>query len=113
MASQQGGVMKFLTGKRMGFVAVLVVLVVGVALTAALPASAVQPPAAANPAVITDWNAIGANTIAGPAPNGAGLNNAEGVMWFAFPQIAVYNAVEGITGDYKLYDWNAKAPKGG
>jgi hypothetical protein len=112
MASQQGGVMKVLTRKRIGLVAVLALLVVGAALTAALPASAVQPPAAADPAVITDWNAIAAKTIAGPAPNGAGLNNAEGVMWFAFPQIAVYNAVEGITGDYHLYDWNAKAPKG-
>jgi hypothetical protein len=87
-------------------------LVAGVALTAALPASAVQPPAAADPAVITGWNAIAVNTIAGATPNGAGLNNAEGIMWFGFVQAAVYNAVEGITGDYDLYDWNAKAPKG-
>ena len=33
-------------------------------------------------------------------------------MWFGFVQAAVYNAVEGITGDYDLYNWNAKAPKG-
>jgi hypothetical protein len=99
-------------GKRSGFVAVLAALVIGAALTAALPASAVQPPAAADPAVITNWNAIAVSTIAGPAPNGAGLNNAEGIMWFAFAQAAVYNAVEGITGAYDLYDWNARAPKG-
>jgi hypothetical protein len=99
-------------GKRTGFVAVLAALVIGAASTAALPASAVQPPAAADPAVITNWNAIAVNTIAGPAPNGAGLNNAVGIMWFAFAQAAVYNAVEGITGDYNLYDWNARAPKG-
>src|SRR5215475_15400202 len=104
--------MKVLVGKRIGFAAVLAALLVGVILSAAPPASAVQPPAAADPAVITHWNAIAVNTIAGPAPNGAGLNNAEGVMWFAFAQAAVYNAVEGITGDYELYDWNAKAPKG-
>jgi hypothetical protein len=99
-------------GKRTGFVAVLAALVIGAALTAALPASAVQPPAAADPAVITNWNAIAVSTIAGPAPNGAGLNNAVGIMWFAFAQAAVYNAVEGITREYNLYDWNARAPKG-
>src|SRR3954466_9750448 len=104
--------MKVLVGKRTGFVPILAPLGIAAALTAALPASAVQPPAAADPAVITDWNTISANTIAGPAPNGAGLNNAEGIMWFSFAQAAVYNAVEGITGDYALYDWHAKAPKG-
>jgi len=87
-------------------------VVAGAVLTAALPASAVRPPAAADPAVITDWNAIAVNTIAGAPPNGAGLNNAEGIMWFGFVQAAVYNAVEGISRDYDLYDWNAKAPKG-
>src|SRR5262245_6019255 len=80
-------------------------VVVGAALAAALPASGGRPPAAADASVITEWNAIAVNTIAGPAPNGAGMNNAEGVMWFAFAQAAVYNAVEGITGDYDLYDW--------
>ena len=88
------------------------VIVVLAALVAALPASGSQPPGAADPAVITNWNAISINTIAGPAPNGAGLNNAEGIMWFGFVQAAVYNAVEGITRDYKLYDWNVRAPKG-
>jgi hypothetical protein len=92
--------------------AVAVVVVVVAALVVALPASGGQPPAAADPSVISEWNAIAVNTIAGPAPNGAGLNNAEGIMWVAFAQAAVYNAVEGITGDYNLYDWNAKAPKG-
>jgi PAP2 superfamily len=87
------------------------VLVSGVALTAALPASAFHRPTA-DPAVITDWNAIAVNTIAGAPPNGAGLNNAEGIMWFGFVQAAVYNAVEGITGDYNLYDWNERAPIG-
>jgi hypothetical protein len=91
---------------------VMFALVVSVALIVALPAAGARPPAAADPAVITEWNAIAVNTIAGPAPNGAGLNNAEGIMWFAFAQAAVYNAVEGITGDYDLYNWHAKAPKG-
>ena len=33
-------------------------------------------------------------------------------LWFPFVQAAVYNAVNGITGEYELYKWNAKAPKG-
>src|SRR4029077_18076827 len=104
--------MNVLVGKRTGFVAILAALGISAALTAALTASAVQPPAASHAAGITDWNAISVNTIAGAPPNGAGLNNAEGIMWFAFAQAAVYNTVEGITGDYELYDWHAKAPKG-
>ena len=41
-----------------------------------------------------------------------GKANAEAFLWFGFVQAAVYNAVNGITRDYDLYKWNAKAPKG-
>src|SRR5439155_199537 len=75
-------------------------------------ASRARCPSAADPAVITTWNALAIITIAGPAPNGAGKANAEGVFWFGFVQAAVYNAVVGITGEYDLYKWNARAPKG-
>ena len=75
-------------------------------------ARATRPAAAADPAVIRDWDAIAVSTIAGPAPNGAGKANVEGFFWFPFVQAAVYNAVNGITGEYELYKWNAKAPKG-
>jgi CHRD domain len=88
---------------------------VSVGLTAALPASGgAQAPAAASPAVITAWNEIAANTIAGPAPNGAAKGAAEANMWLGFVQAAVYNAVNGITGRYGLYKWptGAQAPKG-
>jgi hypothetical protein len=78
----------------------------------AQPAAGAQPPAAADPAVIPAWNAIAVSTIAGPSPNGAGKANVEAFLWFAFVQAAVYNAVNGITGEYELYEWNAKAPKG-
>jgi hypothetical protein len=79
-------------------------LALSVTLMAALPAAAGahHPPAAANPGVITAWNATAVNTIAGPAPNGAGKANAEGFLYFAFVQEAVYNAVNGITREYKL-----------
>ena len=90
----------------------LTALLVSAALLAPTPAAGTQPPAAADPAVITTWNALAIITIAGPAPNGAGKANAEGVFWFGFVQAAVYNAVVGITGEYDLYKWNARAPKG-
>jgi hypothetical protein len=83
-----------------------------VAVLYARPAAGAQPPAAADPAVIRDWDAIAVSTIAGPAPNGAGKANVEGFLWFPFVQAAVYNAVNGITGEYELYKWNVKAPKG-
>jgi hypothetical protein len=83
-----------------------------VAVLYARPAAGAQPPAAADPAVIPAWNAIAVSTIAGPSPNGAGKANVEAFLWFAFVQAAVYNAVNGITGEYELYEWNAKAPKG-
>lgn len=69
-------------------------------------------PSAADPAVITTWNAIAVRTIAGPAPLGAGKANAEAFIWYAFVHAAVYNAVVGITGDYELYKWTDRAPKG-
>jgi hypothetical protein len=71
-----------------------------------------HPAGAADPAVISAWNAIMVSTIAGPAPNGVGKANVEAFFWFPFVQAAVYNAVNGITGEYELYDWNANGPKG-
>ena len=61
--------------------------------------------------MIPAWNAIAVSTITGPAPNGAGKANVEAFLWFAFVQAAVYNAVNGITGEYSLYEWNAKGPR--
>ena len=58
------------------------------------------------------WNAVAQTTITAPAPSGAGKANAEGFLWFGYVQAAVYNAVNGITGEYELYEWNVKGPKG-
>jgi hypothetical protein len=90
----------------------ILTLLLSASLIAPTPAAAAQPPAAADPTVITTWNAIGVSTIAGLPPNGAGKANAEGLLWFSFVQAAVYNAVVGITGEYELYKWNSRAPKG-
>ena len=70
-------------------------------------ASAAPPEAAADPKVISDWNAIAFDTIIVDA----GKANAEGFMWFAFEQAAVYNAVVGITRRYELYNWNNRGPR--
>ena len=70
-------------------------------------ASGSQPPAAADPKVISDWNAVAFDTIIVDA----GKMNAEAFMWFAFEQAAVYNAVVGITRRYELYNWNTRGPR--
>src|SRR5262245_26092018 len=87
----------------------LVLLVVAGALIAASPAAGAKPPAA-DPAVINTWNAIAVSTITAAPPEGVGAN-AEDFSNFAYVQAAVYNAVVGITGEYELYHWQAKAPK--
>jgi hypothetical protein len=66
------------------------------------------PRDAADPQVISDWNAVAFETIIVDA----GKANAEAFMWFAFEQAAVYNAVVGITRQYELYNWNARGPRG-
>jgi hypothetical protein len=95
-----------------GTLAACAALAAFLAVLHAQPAIGAQPPPAADPAVIPAWNAIAVSTIAGPAPNGAGKANVEAFLWFAYVQAAVYNAVNGISGEYELYEWNAKAPKG-
>ncbi len=71
-------------------------------------AAASPPRGAADPQVISDWNAVAYDTIIVDA----GKQNAEAFMWFAFEQAAVYNAVVGITRQYELYNWNRRGPRG-
>ena len=94
-----------------GSLAACATVVVVAAALYAQPASGAKPLVPADPTVIPAWNAIAVSTIAGPAPNGAGKANAEAFLWFSFVQAAVYNAVNGITGEYELYKWNARASK--
>jgi hypothetical protein len=95
-----------------GSLAACATLMAIVAVLYARPAAGAASPAAADPAVIRAWNATALSTIAGPAPNGAGKANVEAFLWLAYTQAAVYNAVNGITGEYELYEWNANGPKG-
>jgi len=65
-------------------------------------------PPAANPQVIADWNATAVATIATDAAKGP----AEAYVYFAFAQLAMYNAAVGITGDYEQYRWRRRGPTG-
>jgi hypothetical protein len=85
----------------------------GVFVIGAVPAARADPPAgAADPAVVNTWNAIAMTTITGPAPTGAGKANAEAFLWLGYVHAAVYNAVNGITREFELYESNATGPKG-
>jgi hypothetical protein len=57
--------------------------------------------------VITSWNATAVSTIVVDA----GKANVEAFIWLAFVHAAMYNAVEGITRDYELYQWNQRGPR--
>jgi hypothetical protein len=80
--------------------AAALMLVAGLLVTT--PVGATAPAAAANPGVITTWNAVAASTI---PPNPAAFLN------YAFVHLAMYNAVVGITGEYELYRWQVHGPR--
>ena len=94
--------------RRRGRAAALVAVALLSMSVASVEASAAPLEAAADPKVISDWNAVAFDTIVVDA----GKANAEAFMWFAFEQAAVYNAVVGITRHYELYKWNARGPRG-
>jgi hypothetical protein len=83
------------------------ILVVALIATSFSGVSGAAPSDDVDPQVIRDWNATMVATIVGDA----GKANAEAFMWFGFVQAAVYNAVEGITRDYELYQWDKRGPQ--
>ena len=94
--------------RRYGSSAALVVVVALLSTSVGtVEASGSPPPVAADPKVVSDWNAVAFDTIIVDA----GKANAEAFMWFAFEQAAVYNAVVGITRRYELYNWNVRGPR--
>jgi hypothetical protein len=94
--------------RRRGVAAALVAVALLLTSVGSVDASGSPPKAAADPKVISDWNAVAFDTIIVDA----GKMNAEAFMWFAFEQAAVYNAVVGITRRYELYNWNTRGPRG-
>jgi hypothetical protein len=62
------------------------------------------PPAAGN--VVTDWNTIASTTI---IKNG-GKPPSSSPVWFAYTSLAVYDAVNAITGQYRPFYYHVAAP---
>jgi len=76
-------------------------ILLSLALISATPVVAAQPAGEADPAVITNWNRVAAQTVPG---------NPASFLNYAFVHLAMYNAVVGITREYELYEWNVKGP---
>src|SRR6185437_5002452 len=85
-------------------VPLLITLAAGTATAAATPLAA----PAGDPIVITDWNAIAVATLSADTTK----QPVEDVLYTAFFQAAVYNAVVGIEGRYAPYQFHAHAPRG-
>jgi hypothetical protein len=56
--------------------------------------------------VVTDWNSIASTTIVA----NAGKNPAASAVWFAYSSLAVYDAVNAITGQYQPFYYRFAAP---
>jgi hypothetical protein len=85
------------------------VLAIGAATPA--PSFAGSTPAAASagdPAVISDWNEVAVTALAGDMTT----QPIEDILYMAFVQAAVYNAVVGAEGRYEPYRFHAQAPHG-
>jgi hypothetical protein len=63
---------------------------------------------AADPSVITTWNAHAVATLGAPAPAGAAKTPPQTFLYLSFVHLAMYNAVNGITGEFELYRWHGK-----
>src|SRR5262245_59669495 len=57
--------------------------------------------------VITDWNAIAVSTLTGDTTKAP----VEAIIYMAFVQAAVYDAVVGVEGRYEPYRFHARAPR--
>jgi hypothetical protein len=82
----------------------LITLTAGTATAATMP----KQMSADNPAIISDWNAIAVTTLSGDTTK----QPVEDILYTAFVQAAVYDAVVGIEGRYAPYRFHAHAPRG-
>ena len=57
--------------------------------------------------VVTDWNGIASTTIVANGGKSAGAS----AVWFAYTSLAVYDAVNAITGDYRPFYYQGVAPR--
>jgi len=92
-----------------GVLTAAAVLAIGVATPATSFAGSMPATASAgDPAVISDWNAIAVDTLVGDTTK----QPVEDILYMAFVQAAVYNAVVGVEGRYEPYRFHARAPRG-
>jgi hypothetical protein len=82
----------------------LITLTAGTATAATTP----KQMSADNPAIISDWNTIAVTTLSGDTTK----QPVEDILYTAFVQAAVYDAVVGIEGRYAPYRFHAHAPRG-
>jgi hypothetical protein len=90
----------------LAFCAAVPLLITFAAGTAAAATPSAAP--AGDPTVITDWNAIAVATLSADTTK----QPVEDILYTAFVQAAVYNAVVGIEGRYAPYRFHARAPRG-
>src|SRR5262252_6489258 len=89
----------------------LTAAVLGIGLVTPGTSLASSPPPAAkagDPAVISGWNKIAVATLAGDMTT----QPVEDILYMAFVQAAVYNAVVGVEGRYEPYRFYGHAPRG-
>jgi hypothetical protein len=84
------------------------VLVTTLAAGTATAATSAATATADDPTVISDWNALAVTTLAGDTTK----SPVQAILYTAFVQAAVYNAVVGIEGRYAPYRFHARAPRG-
>ena len=85
-------------------VPLLITLAAGTATAAATPSAA----SGGDPTVISDWNGIAVATLSADTTK----QPVEDILYMAFVQAAVYNAVVGIEGRYAPYRFHAHALRG-
>ena len=86
---------------------VAVALLVMLALIPATSGTAAAKPPLGDASVISEWNQIGANTIAADPPI---IGHPQALLYMGFVQAAVYDAVVGIAGRYEPYRFDQHAP---
>lgn len=69
------------------------------------PQAAQAARGSADPAVVIRWNSEAVTSVVQ-----AGRANPQAFYWYAFTHLAVHNAVNGITREYRLYDWHKLGP---
>ena len=83
-------------------------LVTTLAAGTATAATSAATATADDPTVISDWNALAVTTLAGDTTR----SPVQAILYTAFVQAAVCNAVVGIEGRYAPYRFHARAPRG-